>query len=153
MECTAEWQACSYSGDPFMLLRLQPSAKTYTLHGSCKAVWRYETHKLSDHLRGNYSYHLNYSALASFPDPSQLLCLQYGKAGDPGIFSHVNDATTNKKLMNTDGLKHNGVIPHAQALSCWELVLRVWKEVRLLVELVGEGGSWSLGESGVGTKG
>ena len=29
------------------------------------------------------------------------------------------------------------------ALSCWELVLHVWKEVRLLVELVGEGGGWS----------
>ena len=34
-------------------------------------------------------------------------------------------------------------------LSCWELV--VGKEVRLLVGLSGGGGSWSLGESGVGT--
>ena len=39
-----------------------------------------------------------------------------------------------------------------RALSCWELVLHVWKEVRLLVELVGEGGGWSLGDTGEGTK-
>ena len=54
MECTEEGQACAHSGDPFMLLRLQPSAKTYTLPGSRKAL--FETHKLSDHLRGNYMY-------------------------------------------------------------------------------------------------
>ena len=39
-----------------------------------------------------------------------------------------------------------------RGLLCWELVLHVRKEVRLDVELVGEGGGWSLGESGVGTK-
>ena len=39
------------------------------------------------------------------------------------------------------------------AWSCWELVLiHVLKEVWILVELVGEGGSWPLGESGVGAK-
>ena len=55
MECTAEGQACAHSGDPFMLLRLQPSAKTYTLNGSRKALFKGMKHKLSDHLRGNYS--------------------------------------------------------------------------------------------------
>ena len=39
MECTAEGQACAHSGDPFVLLRLQPLAKIYTLHGSCKALF------------------------------------------------------------------------------------------------------------------
>ena len=39
MECTAEGQACDHSGDPFLLLCLQPSAKTYTLHGSRKALF------------------------------------------------------------------------------------------------------------------
>ena len=55
MECTADGRLAliRVSGDPFMLLHLQPSAKTYTLHGNRKAL--FETHKLSDHLRGNYS--------------------------------------------------------------------------------------------------
>ena len=35
------------------------------------------------------------------------------KRGEPGIFSHVSDVTTNEKLMNVGGLKHNGVIAHA----------------------------------------
>ena len=35
-----------------------------------------------------------------------------------------------------------------RALSCWELVLHVLKEVRLLVELVGEGGGWESGVPG-----
>ena len=47
MECTAEGQACAHSGDPFMLLRLQPSAKTYTLHESRKALFEGMKHKLS----------------------------------------------------------------------------------------------------------
>ena len=36
-----------------MFVRLQPSAKTYTLHGSCKTLVEGMKHKLSDHLRGN----------------------------------------------------------------------------------------------------
>ena len=47
MECTAEGQACAHSGDPFMLLCLQPLAKTYTLHGSRKALFEGMKHKLS----------------------------------------------------------------------------------------------------------
>ena len=39
IECTAEGQACAHSDDPFVLLRLQPSAKTYTLYGSHKALF------------------------------------------------------------------------------------------------------------------
>ena len=39
IECTAERQACAHSGDPFVLLCLQPLAKTHTLHGSRKALF------------------------------------------------------------------------------------------------------------------
>ena len=35
------------------------------------------------------------------------------KRGEPGIFSHVSDVTTNDKIMNVGGLKLNGVIAHA----------------------------------------
>ena len=35
------------------------------------------------------------------------------KRGEPGIFSHVSDVTTNKKLINVGGLTDNGVIAHA----------------------------------------
>ena len=38
-----------------MLLHLQLSAKTYTLHGSRKALFEGMKHTNSDHLRGNYS--------------------------------------------------------------------------------------------------
>ena len=34
------------------------------------------------------------------------------KWGEPGIFSHVSDATTDEKLMNVGGLNDNGVIAH-----------------------------------------
>ena len=57
VECTAEGQpgqACAHSGDPFMLLHLQPSAKTHTLHGSRKALFEGMKHTNSDHLHGNY---------------------------------------------------------------------------------------------------
>ena len=42
-----------------------------------------------------------------------------------------------------------GLNSSSDPLSCWELVLG--NEVRLLLGLNGGGGSWSLGESGVGT--
>ena len=35
------------------------------------------------------------------------------KRGEPGIFSHVSDVTTNKKLMNVGVLNDNSVIAHA----------------------------------------
>ena len=34
------------------------------------------------------------------------------KQGEPGIFFHVSDVTTNEKLMNVGGLNDNGVIAH-----------------------------------------
>ena len=34
------------------------------------------------------------------------------KRGEPGIFSHMSDVTTNEKLMNVGGLTDNGVIAH-----------------------------------------
>ena len=54
------------------------------------------------------------SILASFPGPAQLsVACSTEKRGEPGIFSHVSDVTTSKKLMNVGGLKHNCVIAHA----------------------------------------
>ena len=47
-------QACPHSGDLFMLLHLQPSAKTYTLHRSRKALFKGMKHTNSDHLHWNY---------------------------------------------------------------------------------------------------
>ena len=35
------------------------------------------------------------------------------KRGEPGIFSHVSDVTTNEKLMSVGGLNDNSVIAHA----------------------------------------
>ena len=52
--------------------------------------------------------------VASFPGPAQLsVACSTEKREEPGIFSHVSDITTNEKLMNVGGLKHNGVIAHA----------------------------------------
>ena len=53
--------------------------------------------------------------IASFPGPAQLsIACSTEKRGEPGIFSHVSDVTTDEKLMNVGGLKHKGVyIPHA----------------------------------------
>ena len=52
--------------------------------------------------------------LASFPGPTQLsVACSTEKRGEPGIFSHVSDVTTNEKLMNVGGLNNNGVIAHA----------------------------------------
>ena len=52
--------------------------------------------------------------LASFPGPAQLsVACSTEKRGEPGIFSHVSDVTTNEKLMNVGGLTDNGVIAHA----------------------------------------
>ena len=51
--------------------------------------------------------------VASFPGPAQLsVACSMEKQGEPGIFSHMSDVTTNEKLMNVGGLKHNGVIAH-----------------------------------------
>ena len=44
MKRTAKRQACAHSGDPFMHLRLQPLAKTYTSHGSRKALFESMKH-------------------------------------------------------------------------------------------------------------
>ena len=52
------------------------------------------------------------ASLVPRPRPA-FRCLQYEKRGEPGILSHVSDVTTNEKLMNVGGLKHNGVIAHA----------------------------------------
>ena len=55
-----------------------------------------------------------HSPLASFPGPAQLsVACSTEKRGEPGIFSHVSDVTTNEKLMNVGGLTDNGVIAHA----------------------------------------
>ena len=44
--------------------------------------------------------------IASFPGPAQLsVARSTEKRGEPGIFSHVSDVTTNEKLMNVGGLK------------------------------------------------
>ena len=52
--------------------------------------------------------------IASYPGPAQLfVAYSTEKRGEPGIFSHVSDVRTNKKLMNVGGLKLNGVIAHA----------------------------------------
>ena len=54
-----------------------------------------------------------YTVLASFPGPTQLsVACSTDKRGEPGIFSHVSDITTNEKLMNVGGLNDNGVIAH-----------------------------------------
>ena len=68
MECMAEGQACAHSSDPFMLLRLQLSAKTYTLHGSRKTLVEGMKHKLFDHLLGNKRVGNN-GRLSSHPIP------------------------------------------------------------------------------------
>ena len=63
-----------------------------------------------------YLWHYLWSSysVASFPGPAQLsVACSTEKRGERGIFSHVSDVTTNKKLMNVGGLKHNGVIAHA----------------------------------------
>ena len=50
--------------------------------------------------------------LASFPGPTELsVACGTEKRGEPGIFSHVSDVTTNEKLMNVGGLNDNGVLP------------------------------------------
>ena len=41
--------------------------------------------------------------------PASVAC-STEKRGEPGIFSHVTDITTNEKLMNVGGLNDNGVI-------------------------------------------
>ena len=52
--------------------------------------------------------------IASFPGPAQLsVACSTEKRGEPGIFSHVSDVTTNEKLMNVGGLNDNSVIAHA----------------------------------------
>ena len=52
--------------------------------------------------------------LASFPGPTQLsVACSTEKRGEPGIFSHVSDVTTNEKFMNIGGLNDSGVIAHA----------------------------------------
>ena len=51
-------------------------------------------------------------SLVPRPHPAFVAC-STEKRGEPGIFSHVSDVTTNEKLMNVGGLKHNGVIAHA----------------------------------------
>ena len=49
-----------------------------------------------------------------FPGPAQLsVACSTEKRGEPGIFSHVSDVTTNEKLMNVGGLNRNSVIAHA----------------------------------------
>ena len=51
-------------------------------------------------------------SLVPRPHPAFIAC-STEKWGEPGIFSHVSDITTNEKLMNVGGLKLNGVIAHA----------------------------------------
>ena len=56
----------------------------------------------------------NQYGLASFPGSAQLsVACSTEKRGEPGIFSHVSDVTTNEKLMNVGGLNDNSVISHA----------------------------------------
>ena len=62
--------------------------------------------------------------LALYPGPTQpSVACSTEKQGEPVIFSHVSDVTTNKKLMNVGRLKHNSAIVPAKMVRefvCFE---------------------------------
>ena len=75
-------------------------------------------------------------SLVPRPHPAFIAC-STEKWGEPGIFSHVSDITTNEKLMNVGGLKLNGVIPSASlAVRLLPGLYKAWFQAEELASCV-----------------
>ena len=96
------------------------STETGTMTGTVSSPKVYTTRSQSGHppkplnrLDTSWTQPGKGDVVALFPGPTQLsVACSTEKRGEPGIFSHVSDITTNEKLMNVGGLNDNGVIAH-----------------------------------------